>query len=273
MYAYHELIYDLIRLDVFQKEMSFFSIGTSYLGQNIFCVKAGDGPKNLLAVCGHHSLETMLSEFMMEYIFRSKENWYDGVTLYAVPLLNPDGAEIVAGRIKPPEPFLEKSNWQANYRGVDLNHNYDAGFDLAKKMVENEGIKGPNPTKYGGEEPFSESETKAIQELCNEIPFDVAVAFHSQGEEIYYEYDDFLPLGTHRYLDAFQQNSHYKIANPTGTASHGGMKDWFIKTYKKPAFTIEAGLGKNPLPHNLFPKVYGDCKVILDTVIETAKNL
>ena len=46
MYAYHELIYDLIRIDVFQKEMSFFSIGNSCLGQNIYCIKAGTGAKN-----------------------------------------------------------------------------------------------------------------------------------------------------------------------------------------------------------------------------------
>ncbi len=273
MYAYHELIYDLIRLDVFQKEMSFFSIGTSYLGQNIFCVKAGNGAKNVLAICAHHSLETMLSEFLMEYLFRSKNDWFQGVTLYAVPLLNPDGAEIVAGRIKPPKPFLEKSNWQANYRGVDLNHNYDAGFSLAKKAVEQEGIFGPNPTKFGGDNAFSESETKAIYDLCQKIPFDVAIAFHSQGEEIYYEYNGFLPMETDTYLDAFQKNSHYKLAKPTGTASHAGFKDWFIKKYKKPAFTVEAGLGKNPLPHNLFPKVYEDCKVILDCVIETVRAL
>lgn len=272
MYAYHELIYDLIRIDVFQKEMSFFSLGSSRLGQNIFCIKAGKGDKNVLAVCGHHSLETMLSEFMMEYLFRSKSNWFDGVTLYAVPLLNPDGAEIVAGRIKPPKPFLEKSNWQANYFGIDLNHNYDAGFDLAKSAVEKEGITGPNPTKYGGEVAFSEPETQAIRDLCKKIPFDVAIAFHSQGEEIYYEYDGIVPKGTNHYLEALAENSHYKISKPTGTASHAGFKDWFIKEFEKPAFTVEAGLGKNPLPHTLFPKIYQDCKVILDSVIKTVAN-
>ena len=76
MYAYHELIYDLIRLDVFQKEMSFFSIGNSVLNQNLFCVKAGKGAKNVLIVCGHHSLETMLSVMMMEFLFRSCEEWF-----------------------------------------------------------------------------------------------------------------------------------------------------------------------------------------------------
>lgn len=272
MYAYHELIYDLIRLDVFQKEMSFFSIGTSYLGQNLFCVKAGEGEKNVLVVSGHHSLETILSEFVMEYLFRSQPEWFEGITLYVVPLLNPDGADIVLGRIKQSKFSADKSRWQANYRGVDLNHNYDAGFYLAKEMVAKEGINGPHYTKYGGDSPFSEPETKAIRDLCKKIPFDVAVAFHSQGEEIYYEYDGLIPDGTDNYLKAFQKNSHYKISMPTGTASHGGMKDWFIKTYQKPAFTIEAGLGKNPLPHTLFPKIYQDCAVILDSIIETVRK-
>lgn len=272
MYAYHELIYDLIRIDVFQKEMSFFSMGTSNLGQNLFCIKAGNGAKNALVVCGHHSLETILSEFMMEYLFHSTPEQFDGITLYAVPLLNPDGADIVAGRVKP-EALSEKSKWQANYRGVDLNHNYDAGFRLAKKAVEAEGITGPHFTKYGGEEPFSEPETRAIRDLCKKIPFELAVAFHSQGEEIYYEYDGIMPEDTPRYLEALEQTTHYKLAKPTGTASHGGMKDWFLKTYQKPAFTVEAGLGKNPLPHALFPKIYRDCSAILDCMLETLRGL
>lgn len=273
MYAYHELIYDLIRIDVFRKDLSFSSIGTSHLGQNIFCIKGGAGTKNVLVIGGHHSLETMLSKFLTEYLFHVTPEQLKGICLYAIPLLNPDGAEIVAGRIKPPDPFFEKSNWQANFRGVDLNHNYDAGFSLAKQMVEEEGITGPHYTKYGGEAPFSEPETAAIRSLCEKIPFEVAVAFHSQGEEIYYEYDGIVPTGTQAYLDAFQKNSHYKIAKPTGTASHAGFKDWFIKEYQKPAFTVEAGLGKNPLPHSLFPKLYEDCKAILDSVIDTAGNV
>ncbi len=273
MYAYHELIYDLIRIDVFQREMSFFSLGTSNLGQNIFCIKAGNGPKKALVVCGHHSLETILSEFMMEYLFRSTPEQFEGITLYAIPLLNPDGADIVAGRVKQPELLAEKSRWQTNYRGVDLNHNYDAGFDLAKKAVEETGIFGPHFSKYGGEEPFSEPETQAIRDLCKKIPFELAVAFHSQGEEIYYEYDGIVPKETPLYLEQLQKITHYRMTKPTGTASHGGMKDWFIKTYEKPAFTVEAGLGKNPLPHTLFPKIYEDCSKILDCMLETLRGM
>lgn len=273
MYAYHELIYDLIRLDVFQKEMSFTSIGTSVLGQNIFCIRAGSGEKKALVIGGHHSLETILSEFLMEYLFRSKPSQFEDISLYVVPLLNPDGAEIVSGRIKPPSFSLEQGRWQANYRGVDLNHNYDAGFHIAKEQVEAIGINGPHHHKYGGEMPFSEPETKAIRALCEAVPFDLVIAFHSQGEEIYAGYNGIIPENTQKYLAKFQQISHYRIATPSGTASHAGMKDWFIKTYQKPGFTIEAGLGKNPLPHSLFPKIYKDCSVILDGALDTLREI
>lgn len=273
MYAYHELIYDLIRIDVFQKEMSFFSIGNSVAGQHIFCVKAGNGDKKALVVCGHHSLETILSEFLMEYLFRSRPEWFRDITLYAVPLLNPDGADIVAGRLKNPALSFDKSHWQTNYRGVDLNHNYDAGFYLAQEIVAKEGILGPHFTKYGGEIPFSEPETQAIKRLCEKIPFDLAIAFHSQGEEIYYDYNGIMPEDTPKYIERFQTVSKYRIAKPSGTASHGGMKDWFLQTYQKPAFTIEAGVGKNPLPHSLFPKIYTECSTLLNAALDTLRSL
>ncbi len=272
MYAYQDLIYDLIRIDVFQPWMSFFSLGYSVLGQNLFCVKAGTGEKKMLVVAGHHSLETIMSEVLMEYLFRLKQETLTNLTLYAVPLLNPDGAEIVAGRIHEERFAAEKDCWQANYRGVDLNHNYDAGFQLAKKEVEAEGIFSAHHTKYGGESPFSEPESRAIFDLCQKIPFDVAVALHTQGEEIYYEYDGIVPKGTEEFLKKISSVSHYRIAKPTGTASHGGMKDWFIKTYQKPAFTIEAGHGKNPLPHTLFPRLYRDTAAILDAVAEALRE-
>lgn len=272
MYAYHELIYDLIRLDVFQKQMHVFVPGCSVLGQNIFCIKAGCGKKKLLVVAGHHSLETILSEFLMEYLFRSRREWFRGVTLYAVPLLNPDGADIVLGRVRQPQFAHERARWQANYRGVDLNHNYDAGFLLAKEAVERQGIRSFHYSKYGGESPFSEPETCVIRTLCEEIPFDAAVALHAQGEEIYYEYDGMIPAGTDAYLQAIRRVSHYRVAAPTGTAAHGGMKDWFIQTYGKPAFTVEAGKGKNPLPHTLFSSIYRECSAILGAILNTMRE-
>ena len=54
----------------------------------------------------------------------------------------------------------------------------------------------------------------------------------------------------------FETVSPYRMDSPEGVASYGGYKDWFIKTYKRPGFTVEIGLGENPLPMEDFPKIY-----------------
>jgi g-D-glutamyl-meso-diaminopimelate peptidase len=268
-YGYNELIRDLIAVDNFKKFMKISVIGNSILGKKIFMVEASSrnfskvGKKNVLIISGHHSLETITSEFTIKYLLNSKEEDFANANLFVVPLLNPDGAEIVSDRTN-----KNSRIWQANANGVDLNHNYDAGFYIAKEEVEKEGIKGPTPTKYGGEYPFSESETKAIMELCEKTSFDVAIAFHTQGGEIYYGYDGIIPEDTYMYLENFEKVSGYKPSHPTGTASHAGFKDWFVLTYKKPAFTIEAGYGKNPLNHSQFDGIYKSCSRIIDICIE-----
>ena len=37
-----------------------------------------------------------------------------------------------------------------------------------------------------------------------------------------------------------------------------GYKDWFIQTYNRPGYTIEAGYGVSPLPLRQFPTIYRD---------------
>lgn len=50
----------------------------------------------------------------------------------------------------------------------------------------------------------------------------------------------------------------YLLANVPYNSSFAGYKDWFIQDYNKPGFTIEAGLGNNPLPISQFNKIYHD---------------
>lgn len=37
-----------------------------------------------------------------------------------------------------------------------------------------------------------------------------------------------------------------------------GYKDWFLQEYRRPGYTIEAGLGTNPLPLSQFNEIYND---------------
>ena len=50
--------------------------------------------------------------------------------------------------------------------------------------------------------------------------------------------------------------SGYRLVDNTGLASHGGFKDWFIEYFNKPAYTIEIGKGKNPLPISDFDGIF-----------------
>ena len=50
---------------------------------------------------------------------------------------------------------------------------------------------------------------------------------------------------------------------PEGTASHGGLKDWYIKNFRRPGFTIEIGKGENPLPLEDLDGIYEKLKKML----------
>ncbi len=98
-----------------------------------------------------------------EYLKRS--------TLYIVPCLNPDGFEYSRKHF---------SFWRKNRRknpdgsfGVDLNRNFSVGFTKTTNMSSN---------VYGGSEPFSEPETKAIKEFVDSHSnITIALDYHSQG--------------------------------------------------------------------------------------------
>ena len=111
-------------------------------------------------------------------------------------------------------------------------------------------------TRYSGEEPFSEPETQAVKALFEKEKFDISAAFHSQGEEIYYDF-----AGNTKYkrtAEALAKVSGYTAAKPDGIASVTGFKDWVIDKFSLPAFTVEAGKGQNPLPFSQFEKIRKD---------------
>ena len=48
-----------------------------------------------------------------------------------------------------------------------------------------------------------------------------------------------------------------------GASGYAGYKDWFIEEYDRPGYTVEAGMGENPLPMTQFERIYHDNKGIL----------
>ncbi|MBQ8301643.1 MAG: peptidase M14, partial [Clostridia bacterium] len=192
---------------------------------------------------------------------------FDKVTLCIVPMVNPDGVDIAVNGLDITNEFhrrlismvgIHSFNhvWQANVRGVDINHNFDANWQMT--------VDKPSPTKYGGECAESESETKAITEFVRKEKFDMLLAFHSQGKEIYYDFDGMTGVRSLEIAKKMAQESGYAVCIPEGSASYGGCKDWFIKEFGKEGFTVEIGLGKNPLPMEMLDEVYEEnAKIVL----------
>lgn len=88
--------------------------------------------------------------------------------------------------------------------------------------------------------------------------FDLILAYHTQGQEIYWNFQNINPPNGYKIGIEFANSSGYKLANVPFNSSFAGYKDWFIQTYYKPGFTIEAGLGENPLPISQFDEIYKD---------------
>ncbi|WP_071427449.1 M14 family metallopeptidase [Merdimmobilis hominis] len=247
-----------------------FPIGESTRGRGIFALALGDLRGATLLVGGTHGSEwlttLLLFRFCEDLLLAQEQGGVLGEiditkalenhSLVIVPCLNPDGVQIALGKDQPPPKSAPGSPWQANGNGVDLNHNFDAGWELLHKMEEQEGYIGPGPTRYGGKRPHSEPETRAIAGFCLACDFRRVYAFHSQGEEIYYEYGADTPNRSRLMAEVLAASCGYKVCRPEKIASHGGFKDWFIHTMHRPGFTIEIGRGKNPLPIEELEPIY-----------------
>lgn len=254
-----------------------FSLGRSAAGRELYAFAIGSARDTSLFVGGVHGMEWLTSLLLirlLEDVCRALDTGapladidmnrsLESRSLTIVPCLNPDGVEIaVAGPAAAGkwEALVRHcggaDRWQANARGVDLNHNFDAGFSVLRKMEEAAGYTGPGPTRYGGPFPFSEPESAALADFCRRFSPHQAYAFHSQGEEIYYRYGDRTPARSRLMAQVLASASGYKLAQPEELASHGGFKDWFISYFGAPAFTIEIGRGKNPLPVEELEPIY-----------------
>lgn len=284
--GYEELCTAAVRLKQDYKFVQSFSIGRSVLGRSITAFIIGTGSPPLLYVGAHHSLEYMTSMALVKFAGELCEHIESGEkccgrnigtilsrqSVYIIPMLNPDGVELHLRGSSSAGALRERLNrvsggdfsgWQANARGVDLNHNYNAGFKILQHMEVESGITGPAPRQFGGYRPESEPETHALCNLCRRMMFRRAYAFHSQGEEIYWNYGERTPKNSYAMAQALAESCGYKTSQPQGLATHGGFKDWYISVFARPGFTVEIGNGKNPLPLSDFEPVYDKLRNML----------
>lgn len=88
--------------------------------------------------------------------------------------------------------------------------------------------------------------------------FKLVIAYHTQGKEIYWQFQNYATNEAKQIGQTFANISGYTLTTPSFNSSFAGYKDWFLQQYKRPGYTIEAGLGENPLPISQFNEIYND---------------
>ncbi len=271
-YTYDIFLSDLSRLLIKFPFLKKETIGYSVLGKPIYALKLGEGRQKIIITAAHHAKEWITSALVMCLINTlCLEGSAPDKTFYFVPMVNPDGVNLCIKGLSQDLPIYVKNRlitingnedfvgkWQANIRGIDLNHNYDASFSKGKAIQLKEGIFAPAPTKYSGEYPESEPETKAIVCFTKKISPQMVIAYHSQGEEIFYKYQGKCAQNAEKIAKKLATASGYNLILAEGLTDCTGYKDWVIEKFNIPAFTIEVGKGENPLPITQLEKIYND---------------
>lgn len=171
----------------------------TYLGNEIFALRITKDVKqehdrpNVLMVATHHAREIINAELLMRVASRLL-NFYkndsivtdvvDNNQIYVIPVLNVDGYIHVFERDR----FWRKNLF--NSYGVDINRNYELGFDSA--------CGGPprntSDDEYRGVSPLSEAESFTLTRFSQAKRFAKAIDFHSRGRVVYCGYSRCLQI-------------------------------------------------------------------------------
>lgn len=246
----------------------------------------GTGPRKVLYTASHHANEWITSLVLLKYAEDLAQAMVAGnpifgidtktlserVTIYMVPMVNPDGVDLVTGAIAqgniqfdlaqrlsadyPQIPFPD--GWKANLLGVDLNLNYPAGWLIAREIKFSQGYVRPGPRDYVGRAPLNQLETQALAGYTEFLDPALILAYHSQGKEIYWRFSDYDVPGAEELGQQFARVSGYTLSDTPYASGWAGYKDWFIQNFRKPGYTIEVGTGVNPLPLSQFDEIYRD---------------
>ncbi|GMQ56133.1 M14 family metallopeptidase [Vallitalea sediminicola] len=287
-YTYDVMENNIMGLSKRYPFLKFDSIGNSVDGRKLYRIRIGKGNNHVIYNGAHHANEWITTPLLMKWIevfsevysrkgsirgYDTEQIW-NYATIDIVPMVNPDGVELVINGVENINTNKEQlidwnfgsedfNDWKSNINGVDLNRNYDAGWKEYKELEVELGVNGPGPFLYGGTKAESEPESLAMANLTRSVDTRLVIAYHTQGQVIFWNFKDLQPEISVYIGETFAKASGYELASEDLSQSLAGYKDWYILEYRKPGYTIEVGKGKNPLPIEQFDMIYENNEEIL----------
>ena len=274
-YDFSRMMSDISRLQNVYPFLRVVNTGNSVLGNRIPEVLIGAGGKRVHYNASFHANEWITTPILMTFLNDycssltngssirglSSSPLYQQTLLSLVPMVNPDGVSLVMNGPPENETWRNRvielnrgstdfSGWKANIRGVDLNDQFPARWELEKARNPSQ----PGPRDYVGERPLSEPEAIAMADLTRRRDFARVLALHTQGEVIYWGFENLEPPESEILVNEFGRVSGYQPVK--SIESYAGYKDWFIQDWRRPGFTVELGTGTNPLPISQFDEIY-----------------
>ncbi|KAM7000213.1 putative carboxypeptidase X1 isoform 1-T1 [Tautogolabrus adspersus] len=187
-----------------------YSIGKSYTGLKLYVMEISDNPgKHELGepefryVAGMHGNEVLGREILlnlMEYMCQEYKRGDQRIVrlikdtrIHLLPSMNPDGYEMAFKK------GSELAGWafgRYSYEGIDMNHNFADLNSVMWNAIELETDRSklinhyfPIPEQYTSEDAFVASETRAVINWMQNIPFVLGANLHGGELVVTYPFD------------------------------------------------------------------------------------
>lgn len=292
-YSYEQMQEDLEKLkQLYPQRIQTKSLGITADGRDVTEVILGqeDASCHILVQSTIHAREYMntlltmnqIEDYLRYYYERSFQGYtwselYENVCFHIIPMANPDGVAIsqlgVQGirdldlqklllQCYQDDYSYGKTNenrdlyfreWKANARGVDLNRNFDIGWE------EYAGAGYPSAECYKGAEPASELETQAILKIAEDYKINCCISYHSSGNLVYWNYGSTGEIleADRQLAECVENATRYELHSTIqDAADSAGCSDYFVLKLGIPAVTIENGGSQCPLPVEEYQPMY-----------------